>query len=135
MRRDSWRSVPSTYRPPTSRTPSPSLMSTPRPAMFVAIVTARSCPASLMISASRACSFAFRTLCGTPARVSTWERYSEVSTAMVPTSTRSEEHTSELQSPYDLVCRLLLEKKKKNKLENESQTEHHNESIQVVNEH
>src|SRR5437867_7268612 len=24
--------------------------------------------------------------------------------------TRSEEHTSELQSPYDLVCRLLLEK-------------------------
>src|SRR5207248_3551823 len=27
-------------------------------------------------------------------------------------SGRSEEHTSELQSPYDLVCRLLLEKKK-----------------------
>src|SRR5207248_8818974 len=26
---------------------------------------------------------------------------------------RSEEHTPELQSPYDLVCRLLLEKKKK----------------------
>src|SRR5438094_4094144 len=26
---------------------------------------------------------------------------------------RSEEHTSELQSPYDLVCRLLLEKKNK----------------------
>src|SRR5207248_10582962 len=25
-------------------------------------------------------------------------------------SNRSEEHTSELQSPYDLVCRLLLEK-------------------------
>src|SRR6266516_7824217 len=25
---------------------------------------------------------------------------------------RSEEHTSELQSPYDLVCSLLLEKKK-----------------------
>src|SRR5699024_11946070 len=29
--------------------------------------------------------------------------------------TRSEEHTSELQSRFDLVCRLLLEKKKKNK--------------------
>src|SRR6266540_4808608 len=27
--------------------------------------------------------------------------------------TRSEEHTSELQSHHDLVCRLLLEKKKK----------------------
>src|SRR5207248_10746468 len=29
-----------------------------------------------------------------------------------PHRERSEEHTSELQSPYDLVCRLLLEKKK-----------------------
>src|SRR5207248_4130873 len=28
-----------------------------------------------------------------------------------PTEARSEEHTSELQSSYDLVCRLLLEKK------------------------
>src|SRR5207249_8014010 len=28
---------------------------------------------------------------------------------------RSEEHTSELQSRFDLVCRLLLEKKKQNK--------------------
>src|SRR5699024_11454744 len=28
---------------------------------------------------------------------------------------RSEEHTSELQSRFDLVCRLLLEKKNKNK--------------------
>src|SRR5690349_22504190 len=30
------------------------------------------------------------------------------------TSCRSEEHTSELQSRRDLVCRLLLEKKKQN---------------------
>src|SRR5256885_11238269 len=29
---------------------------------------------------------------------------------------RSEEHTSELQSPCNLVCRLLLEKKKTNQL-------------------
>src|SRR5437763_9361596 len=29
---------------------------------------------------------------------------------------RSEEHTSELQSPMYLVCRLLLEKKKKKKI-------------------
>src|SRR5205807_9892058 len=33
----------------------------------------------------------------------------------LPTFNRSEEHTSELQSPCNLVCRLLLEKKKKNK--------------------
>src|SRR5690349_14560672 len=32
------------------------------------------------------------------------------------TPTRSEEHTSELQSRRDLVCRLLLEKKKKTKV-------------------
>src|SRR2546426_6030791 len=31
---------------------------------------------------------------------------------------RSEEHTSELQSPCNLVCRLLLEKKKKVKYRN-----------------
>src|SRR5574337_1790622 len=30
-----------------------------------------------------------------------------------PCAVRSEEHTSELQSPLNLVCRLLLEKKKK----------------------
>src|SRR2546426_6238575 len=30
-----------------------------------------------------------------------------------PAAARSEEHTSELQSPCNLVCRLLLEKKKK----------------------
>src|SRR5258708_10355529 len=33
----------------------------------------------------------------------------------LPDVSRSEEHTSELQSPDHLVCRLLLEKKKKNK--------------------
>src|SRR5438105_6031310 len=33
---------------------------------------------------------------------------------------RSEEHTSELQSRVDLVCRLLLEKKKTNKTENKT---------------
>src|SRR3989449_7227996 len=40
---------------------------------------------------------------------------------------RSEEHTSELQSRLHLVCRLLLEKKKKNKDKrngNEQQTTH-----------
>src|ERR1039457_2706149 len=35
---------------------------------------------------------------------------------------RSEEHTSELQSPCNLVCRLLLEKKKKKKQSNNRPT-------------
>src|SRR5437773_10119987 len=37
----------------------------------------------------------------------------EVSEDDVSCDSRSEEHTSELQSHHDLVCRLLLEKKKK----------------------
>src|SRR2546426_4170178 len=40
---------------------------------------------------------------------------------------RSEEHTSELQSPCNLVCRLLLEKKKKTRLNRQRRyrTRHH----------
>src|SRR2546426_5843808 len=37
--------------------------------------------------------------------------YDEVND-ILPAEVRSEEHTSELQSPCNLVCRLLLEKKK-----------------------
>src|SRR2546426_1261316 len=44
--------------------------------------------------------------------------------------TRSEEHTSELQSPCNLVCRLLLEKKKKRKHRNNCAEEH---STEIVN--
>src|SRR5258708_18798470 len=40
-------------------------------------------------------------------------RYSPASSEAFPTFARSEEHTSELQSPDHLVCRLLLEKKKR----------------------
>src|SRR2546425_8486377 len=45
------------------------------------------------------------------------ERYpGNLPRAAVELAKRSEEHTSELQSLAYLVCRLLLEKKKKNKL-------------------
>src|SRR5437867_6931151 len=41
-----------------------------------------------------------------------WTRYLEFHNIQqglgLSTASRSEEHTSELQSPYDLVCRLLL---------------------------
>src|SRR5437764_8790937 len=40
-----------------------------------------------------------------------------LATSTCPDADRSEEHTSELQSPMYLVCRLLLEKKKKKKEE------------------
>src|SRR3989454_6941930 len=38
----------------------------------------------------------------------------EIVLSALPHGVRSEEHTSELQSPCNLVCRLLLEKKKRN---------------------
>src|ERR1039457_5420629 len=44
---------------------------------------------------------------------------------------RSEEHTSELQSPCNLVCRLLLEKKKDN-ADRESLTDVHGLHDEVV---
>src|SRR5207247_4338483 len=43
---------------------------------------------------------------------------------------RSEEHTSELQSRVDLVCRLLLEKKKK-KI-NDKKKKHRTKSISIM---
>src|SRR5580658_3336944 len=45
-----------------------------------------------------------RSVLGRPASCRAWEG--------LTSCTRSEEHTSELQSPCNLVCRLLLEKKK-----------------------
>src|SRR2546426_4679360 len=39
--------------------------------------------------------------------------YSPIQNARHRSGIRSEEHTSELQSPCNLVCRLLLEKKKR----------------------
>src|SRR5437867_9541177 len=47
------------------------------------------------------------------ARSSVWYHSISATRARRSAVVRSEEHTSELQSPYDLVCRLLLEKKKK----------------------
>src|SRR5260370_24691723 len=40
------------------------------------------------------------------------ERFGDSSRSLKTSSNRSEEHTSELQSHLNLVCRLLLEKKK-----------------------
>src|SRR5438132_4726317 len=58
--------------------------------------------------------FPYTTLFRSHRRSGTTGRADSTSTeyATVPSSTRSEEHTSELQSHSDLVCRLLLEKKK-----------------------
>src|SRR5438132_13840537 len=50
-------------------------------------------------------------------------RATETTTGASPSlNSRSEEHTSELQSHSDLVCRLLLEKKKKKKIKKHKYT-------------
>src|SRR2546430_7202451 len=54
-------------------------------------------------------------------RESYWALAKDGDQAISPMS-RSEEHTSELQSQSNLVCRLLLEKKKKNQPEIPSDT-------------
>src|SRR6266705_7173693 len=46
-------------------------------------------------------------------RGSRWAAFFWAQSMVRADAQRSEEHTSELQSPYDLVCSLLLEKKKK----------------------
>ena len=65
----------------------PRMMSVPRPAMLVAMVTAPKRPAWATISASRSWYFAFRTTCLIPAFFRSVERCSDFSMEMVPTRT------------------------------------------------
>src|SRR2546426_2200126 len=51
--------------------------------------------------------------CGVPPERRPFQPHLTLARFESPEHTRSEEHTSELQSPCNLVCRLLLEKKKK----------------------
>src|SRR2546429_3781380 len=51
---------------------------------------------------------------GGPAKYQLVPAHTKPTSAAAAAATRSEEHTSELQSRLHLVCRLLLEKKKKN---------------------
>src|SRR5438094_5618048 len=52
-----------------------------------------------------------RVLCSLSSSAASLTRFHQCSSIL--RTIRSEEHTSELQSPYDLVCRLLLEKKRR----------------------
>src|SRR4051812_49650251 len=55
--------------------------------------------------------------------------------ALIDRELRSEEHTSELQSHVNLVCRLLLEKKKKTQNCNCISNNDHNTQCQTLNLH
>src|SRR2546429_803123 len=60
------------------------------------------------------CCFSGASFQGSPLRA--FQRRWPTSPTLRPKKNRSEEHTSELQSRLHLVCRLLLEKKKKQEL-------------------
>src|SRR5260370_30348933 len=83
----------------------------PYTTLFRSTVTAPLRPACATIVASRSWYFAF-------------------STSSARQRSRSEEHTSELQSHLNLVCRLLLEKKKKTGVDTRELMDH---SICVYN--
>ncbi len=93
-RRLSWRSVPMMARPPACLTSGVSLMSVPRPAMLVAMVTCPARPASATTWASNWCCLAFSTLCLMPRSLSMRLSSSEISTEVVPTSTGRPSPTS-----------------------------------------
>src|SRR5205807_9511944 len=57
--------------------------------------------------------FPYTTLFRSPEKYRGRQRHWNAGPEMRLGALRSEEHTSELQSPCNLVCRLLLEKKKK----------------------
>src|SRR5436189_2122931 len=61
-------------------------------------------------SSGRACSSTTPNICATELSIEAASMLSSVA------QMRSEEHTSELQSPMYLVCRLLLEKKKRDRV-------------------
>src|SRR2546426_9364120 len=60
------------------------------------------------------------------------KRHLDATTARRQRHDRSEEHTSELQSPCNLVCRLLLEKKKKKQIKNNYKSQSKIQTLQHI---
>src|SRR5438034_7440862 len=99
-------------------------MSSPRDAMSVATMTSylpllnpssasiRSRCVRLECNTATACFACFKE-CATRSAFTFVRQKINTLSKFVRSRSRSEEHTSELQSHSDLVCRLLLEKKKK----------------------
>src|SRR5690606_41486439 len=85
-----------------------------RSAVNLAVVEAHAATAMLCSCCSALAWSAARDEAGQAARRRLSPRVSRERDQGSPSTPRSEEHTSELQSRENLVCRLLLEKKKKN---------------------
>src|SRR5690348_17600953 len=74
--------------------------------------TRRKISSGVATSSASLSAFSSARFLGTTSPITTWMKLI-ARNATAKLSPRSEEHTSELQSPVHLVCRLLLEKKKK----------------------
>src|SRR5437868_9045219 len=72
-------------------------------------------PRSTLFPTRRSSDLALREIGARAVIVGFGDYRAELERTAPPRTLRSEEHTSELQSRFDLVCRLLLEKKKKTK--------------------
>src|SRR3712207_8030300 len=93
----------------------------PRSTLFPYTTLFRSISASISRSLPVAIA-TFRAIASLVGRAAWWSRTAR--TPGMSSAARSEEHTSELQSRQYLVCRLLLEKKKKNKYKVNQQQKH-----------
>src|SRR2546430_12175188 len=82
----------------------------PRSTLFPYTTLFRS---SRRLRAAPSCYVSMLRFCATFLFFSLPKRHFCPAQTLLPVSARSEEHTSELQSQSNLVCRLLLEKKKK----------------------
>src|SRR3712207_8229615 len=83
----------------------------PRSTLFPYTTLFRSDPANVTVFGESAGAMSVASLLGMPAAKGLFRRAIPQSGAANHVSSRSEEHTSELQSRQYLVCRLLLEKK------------------------
>src|SRR5690348_17794210 len=86
----------------------------PRSTLFPYTTLFRSNLAAVAVSTSGkiAAVGANGTILTSPEGINWTPRVSNTAASLQAVAARSEEHTSELQSPVHLVCRLLLEKKK-----------------------
>src|SRR5699024_12114806 len=107
---DSCNVQPASARPYSSSAISVFFM-IPAPGSIPVIVQSTSSPNSSFAVKSSISSIPYSstTYCGTVSASGAWSTKTAISSK---SSWRSEEHTSELQSRFDIVCRLLLEIKK-----------------------
>src|SRR6266487_2768111 len=117
---------------PVSGPPAPTTSSSARPGTYLVTMYGGS-PSRSASSTSATCRLRTRCIVSTSRpirRLALPSCASPGCSALTATaSPRSEEHTSELQSPVHLVCRLLLEKKKHNQIPNKKEQTKKNKTI------